>query len=129
MIDYDEGGVTTRVYGGVLNLDMNFNLMFRPCFNRPVLMNSNGKKSKYIHQLYDEKVCVEQVRSTAAFVNKHYKYYTGMSLIANTGHDEPSCLGVLVSVVCQHSEWCEGLGDIGRRHHLRPDAGGLRWDG
>ncbi|KAA8583219.1 hypothetical protein FQN60_015765 [Etheostoma spectabile] len=27
---------------------------------RPVLMNSNGKKSKYIHQIYDEKVCVEQ---------------------------------------------------------------------
>ncbi|XP_031141465.2 heat shock factor protein 2 isoform X2 [Sander lucioperca] len=27
---------------------------------RPVLMNSNGKKSKYIHQIYDDKVCVEQ---------------------------------------------------------------------
>ncbi|XP_035531770.1 heat shock factor protein 2-like [Morone saxatilis] len=27
---------------------------------RPVLMNSNGKKPKYIHQIYDEKVCVEQ---------------------------------------------------------------------
>ncbi|KAG7999792.1 Heat shock factor protein 2 [Nibea albiflora] len=27
---------------------------------RPVLMNSNGKKPKYIHPIYDEKVCVEQ---------------------------------------------------------------------
>lgn len=27
---------------------------------RPVLMNSNGKKPKYIHQMYDDKVCVEQ---------------------------------------------------------------------
>nr|XP_046228642.1 heat shock factor protein 2 [Scatophagus argus] len=27
---------------------------------RPVLMNSSGKKPKYIHQIYDEKVCVEQ---------------------------------------------------------------------
>ncbi|XP_070705844.1 heat shock factor protein 2 isoform X2 [Pempheris klunzingeri] len=27
---------------------------------RPILMNSNGKKPKYIHQIYDEKVCVEQ---------------------------------------------------------------------
>ncbi|XP_029351912.1 heat shock factor protein 2 isoform X2 [Echeneis naucrates] len=27
---------------------------------RPILMNSNGKKSKYIHQIYDDKVCVEQ---------------------------------------------------------------------
>ncbi|XP_074471274.1 heat shock factor protein 2 isoform X1 [Sebastes fasciatus] len=27
---------------------------------RPVLMNSNGKKPKYIHQIYDDKVCVEQ---------------------------------------------------------------------
>ncbi|XP_042359773.1 heat shock factor protein 2 [Plectropomus leopardus] len=27
---------------------------------RPVLMNSNGKKSKYIHQMYNDKVCVEQ---------------------------------------------------------------------
>ncbi|XP_070844264.1 heat shock factor protein 2 isoform X2 [Chaetodon trifascialis] len=27
---------------------------------RPVLMNSNGKKPKYIHQIYDEKVCVDQ---------------------------------------------------------------------
>ncbi|XP_073349235.1 heat shock factor protein 2 isoform X2 [Pagrus major] len=27
---------------------------------RPVLMNSNGKKPKYIDQIYDEKVCVEQ---------------------------------------------------------------------
>ncbi|XP_069371126.1 heat shock factor protein 2 isoform X1 [Paralichthys olivaceus] len=27
---------------------------------RPILINSNGKKPKYIHQIYDEKVCVEQ---------------------------------------------------------------------
>ncbi|XP_059212218.1 heat shock factor protein 2 [Centropristis striata] len=27
---------------------------------RPLLMNSSGKKSKYIHQIYDDKVCVEQ---------------------------------------------------------------------
>ncbi|XP_018555258.1 heat shock factor protein 2 [Lates calcarifer] len=27
---------------------------------RPILMNSNGKKPKYIHQIYDDKVCVEQ---------------------------------------------------------------------
>ncbi|XP_041814397.1 heat shock factor protein 2 isoform X2 [Chelmon rostratus] len=27
---------------------------------RPVLMNSNGKKPKYIHQIYDEKVCMDQ---------------------------------------------------------------------
>ncbi|XP_033846436.1 heat shock factor protein 2 [Periophthalmus magnuspinnatus] len=27
---------------------------------RPLLMNSNGKKSKYIHELYDDKVSVEQ---------------------------------------------------------------------
>ncbi|XP_044024684.1 heat shock factor protein 2 isoform X2 [Siniperca chuatsi] len=27
---------------------------------RPILMNSNGKKPKYIHQIYDENVCVEQ---------------------------------------------------------------------
>ncbi|XP_062292772.1 heat shock factor protein 2 [Scomber scombrus] len=27
---------------------------------RPILMNSNGKKSKFIHQLYDDKVCMEQ---------------------------------------------------------------------
>ncbi|TKS75699.1 Heat shock factor protein 2 [Collichthys lucidus] len=27
---------------------------------RPVLMNSNGKKPKYIHPIYDEQVCVEQ---------------------------------------------------------------------
>ncbi|XP_029281398.1 heat shock factor protein 2 isoform X2 [Cottoperca gobio] len=27
---------------------------------RPLLMNSNGKKPKYIHQIYDDKVCVEQ---------------------------------------------------------------------
>lgn len=27
---------------------------------RPFLMNSNGKKSKYIHEFYDDKVCVEQ---------------------------------------------------------------------
>lgn len=27
---------------------------------RPFLMNSNGKKSKYIHELSDDKVCVEQ---------------------------------------------------------------------
>nr|AVC68723.1 heat shock factor protein 2 [Trachinotus ovatus] len=27
---------------------------------RPILMNSTGKKSKYIHQIYDDKVCVEQ---------------------------------------------------------------------
>lgn len=30
-------------------------------FDRPILMNSNGKKPKYIHQIYDDKVCVEQV--------------------------------------------------------------------
>ncbi|XP_067428377.1 heat shock factor protein 2 isoform X1 [Thunnus thynnus] len=28
--------------------------------SRPILMNSNGKKPKYIHQIYDDKVCVEQ---------------------------------------------------------------------
>uniref|UniRef100_G3NJ44 HSF-type DNA-binding domain-containing protein n=1 Tax=Gasterosteus aculeatus aculeatus TaxID=481459 RepID=G3NJ44_GASAC len=27
----------------------------------PVLMNSNGKKPKYIHQIYDDKVCEEQM--------------------------------------------------------------------
>ncbi|XP_057679275.1 heat shock factor protein 2 [Corythoichthys intestinalis] len=27
---------------------------------RPILMNSNGKKAKYFHELYDDKVCVEQ---------------------------------------------------------------------
>ncbi|XP_030578215.1 heat shock factor protein 2 isoform X1 [Archocentrus centrarchus] len=27
---------------------------------RPILMNGNGKKPKYIHQIYDDKVCVEQ---------------------------------------------------------------------
>ncbi|KAM9355796.1 heat shock factor protein 2 [Pholidichthys leucotaenia] len=27
---------------------------------RPILMNSNGKKPKYIHEIYDDKVCVEQ---------------------------------------------------------------------
>ncbi|XP_034555418.1 heat shock factor protein 2 [Notolabrus celidotus] len=27
---------------------------------RPILMNSTGKKPKYIHQIYDDKVCVEQ---------------------------------------------------------------------
>ncbi|XP_054474657.1 heat shock factor protein 2 [Anoplopoma fimbria] len=27
---------------------------------RPVLMDSNGKKPKFIHQIYDDKVCVEQ---------------------------------------------------------------------
>lgn len=27
---------------------------------RPFLMNSSGKKSNYIHELYDDKVCVEQ---------------------------------------------------------------------
>uniref|UniRef100_A0A8C3AIR3 Heat shock transcription factor 2 n=1 Tax=Cyclopterus lumpus TaxID=8103 RepID=A0A8C3AIR3_CYCLU len=27
---------------------------------RPVLMNSNGKKPKYIHQIYDDKACVGQ---------------------------------------------------------------------
>ncbi|XP_034436357.1 heat shock factor protein 2 [Hippoglossus hippoglossus] len=27
---------------------------------RPILINSNGKKPKYIHQIYDDKVCVEQ---------------------------------------------------------------------
>ncbi|XP_010771787.1 heat shock factor protein 2-like [Notothenia coriiceps] len=27
---------------------------------RPPLMNSSGKKPKYIHQIYDDKVCVEQ---------------------------------------------------------------------
>ncbi|XP_068564873.1 heat shock factor protein 2 isoform X2 [Cebidichthys violaceus] len=27
---------------------------------RPLLMNSNGKKPKYIHQIYDDKVCVDQ---------------------------------------------------------------------
>nr|XP_020467142.1 heat shock factor protein 2 isoform X2 [Monopterus albus] len=27
---------------------------------RPILLNSNGKKPKYIHQLYDDAVCVEQ---------------------------------------------------------------------
>ncbi|XP_029903130.1 heat shock factor protein 2 isoform X2 [Myripristis murdjan] len=27
---------------------------------RPLLMNTNGKKPKYIHQIYDDKVCVEQ---------------------------------------------------------------------
>lgn len=34
--------------------------------NRPILMNSNGKKPKYIHQIYDDNVCVEQVS------NEHY---------------------------------------------------------
>uniref|UniRef100_A0A3Q4H6F8 Heat shock transcription factor 2 n=1 Tax=Neolamprologus brichardi TaxID=32507 RepID=A0A3Q4H6F8_NEOBR len=29
--------------------------------NRPILMNGNGKKPKFIHQIYDDKVCVEQV--------------------------------------------------------------------
>ncbi|XP_069017705.1 heat shock factor protein 2 isoform X1 [Embiotoca jacksoni] len=28
---------------------------------RPILMNSNGKKTKYIHQIYEDKVCVEQL--------------------------------------------------------------------
>ncbi|XP_061756425.1 heat shock factor protein 2 [Nerophis ophidion] len=27
---------------------------------RPILMNSNGKKPKYFHEIYDDKVCVEQ---------------------------------------------------------------------
>ncbi|XP_075940689.1 heat shock factor protein 2 isoform X2 [Anarhichas minor] len=27
---------------------------------RPLLMNSNGKKPKYIHQIYDDNVCVDQ---------------------------------------------------------------------
>ncbi|KAK2856598.1 hypothetical protein Q5P01_005333 [Channa striata] len=27
---------------------------------RPILMNGNGKKPKYIHEMYDDKVCVEQ---------------------------------------------------------------------
>ncbi|XP_034021489.1 heat shock factor protein 2 [Thalassophryne amazonica] len=27
---------------------------------RPILMNSSGKKPKYIHQLYEDKVCVDQ---------------------------------------------------------------------
>ncbi|XP_028997303.1 heat shock factor protein 2 [Betta splendens] len=27
---------------------------------RPILMNGNAKKPKYIHQIYDDKVCVEQ---------------------------------------------------------------------
>lgn len=27
---------------------------------RPLLMNSNGKKTKYIHEIFDDKVCVEQ---------------------------------------------------------------------
>ncbi|XP_019751764.1 heat shock factor protein 2 [Hippocampus comes] len=27
---------------------------------RPILMNSNGKKAKYFHEIYDDKVCVEQ---------------------------------------------------------------------
>ncbi|KAK2856599.1 hypothetical protein Q5P01_005334 [Channa striata] len=27
---------------------------------RPILMNGNGKKPKYIHEIYDDKVCVEQ---------------------------------------------------------------------
>ncbi|XP_041660822.1 heat shock factor protein 2 [Cheilinus undulatus] len=27
---------------------------------RPILMNSSGKKPKYIHQIYEDKVCVEQ---------------------------------------------------------------------
>ncbi|XP_039882773.1 heat shock factor protein 2 [Simochromis diagramma] len=27
---------------------------------RPILMNGNGKKPKFIHQIYDDKVCVEQ---------------------------------------------------------------------
>ncbi|CAJ1077587.1 heat shock factor protein 2 [Xyrichtys novacula] len=27
---------------------------------RPILMNSSGKKPKYIHEIYDDKVCVEQ---------------------------------------------------------------------
>ncbi|XP_054617496.1 heat shock factor protein 2 isoform X2 [Dunckerocampus dactyliophorus] len=27
---------------------------------RPILMNSNGKKPKYIHEIYDDSVCVEQ---------------------------------------------------------------------
>ncbi|XP_061667918.1 heat shock factor protein 2 [Syngnathoides biaculeatus] len=27
---------------------------------RPILMNSNGKKPKYLHEIYDDKVCVEQ---------------------------------------------------------------------
>lgn len=36
---------------------------------RPFLMNSNGKKSKYIHELYDDKVCVEQTSANSLNVS------------------------------------------------------------
>lgn len=36
-------------------------------------MNSNGKKSKYIHEIYDDGVCVEQVSvCVSIYINTVY---------------------------------------------------------
>lgn len=42
-------------------MNLNIGVFFS---HRPILMNGNGKKPKYIHQIYDDNVCVEQVGRT-----------------------------------------------------------------
>lgn len=51
------------------------------CLDRPVLMNTSGKKPKYIHQIYDEKVCVEQVIKQQYIGHKHGKNYFRWDII------------------------------------------------
>lgn len=64
-------------------------------------MNTSGKKPKYIHQIYDEKVCVEQVSKQQCIGHKGRNNYflLGCHLFFNIKHKTKHCL--IHSVDCE----------------------------